>query len=418
MLYNSEINTIKISNKFTEYREQIPYDVKIINIDEIACNNLDYSEKCNGSKETLLCIKCKKGYQLINNECILPNCTIGDDEKCLSCKLISGKENECLECYEGYILPANILDKTKCSKCSIEGCKICDNISNNCIECKSNYRAITDINSGIIINCNLLCELGSEDKCLTCDMTKGKESLCSNCNEGYKLINGKCKKIENSFIGVCNVISTSDFTKIMRFKEQIISSLDFDMYINGVKVQVITKFGTTLNYYRLYDFVYKFPSLGKYQVKIVFNKTITSMNRLFENNNNLISIDFFETFDTSHVLDMEYMFSGCINLEHVNVSSFNTSLVGYMWNMFYGCKSLTSLNLSNFNTRNTFSLQSMFASSSKLSYIDISSFETPYLYIPYYIFDNIAANGTIIIGNKASKIKNYIPKGWNIIIKE
>ena len=151
MLYNSEINTIKISNKFTEYREQIPYDVKIINIDEIACNNLDYSEKCNGSKETLLCIKCKKGYQLINNECILPNCTIGDDEKCLSCKLISGKENECLECYEGYILPANILDKTKCSKCSIEGCKICDNISNNCIECKSNYRAIIDINSGLII---------------------------------------------------------------------------------------------------------------------------------------------------------------------------------------------------------------------------------------------------------------------------
>ena len=142
------------------------------------------------------------------------------------------------------------------------------------------------------------------------------------------------------------------------------------------------------------------------------------MYRLFENCDNLISIDFFETFDTSPVLDMNHMFSNCKNLEHVNVSSFNTSLVGNMWNMFYGCKSLTSLDLSNFNTRNAYCLQSMFDSSSKLSYIDISSFETPYLYIPEFIFDNIAPNGTIIIGKKASRIEYYIPKGWKKIIKE
>ena len=360
----------------------------------------------------------KKGYQLINNKCIIPNCSIEDKEKCLSCKMIPGYDKECLECNEGYYLLQNSKDKTKCSKCPIEGCKICDSVTNNCIECKNNYRTIIGVNSGLIISCNLLCEFGNGDKCLICDMTIGKESLCSSCNEGYKLINGKCKKIENSFIGIYNIISTSDFTRIMSFKEHIINSSDFDMYINGVKEQVITKPGGGLNYYYFYDFACKFPSLGKYQVKIVFNKTITSMYRLFENCDNLISIDFFETFDTSHVLDMNHMFSNCKNLEHVNVSSFNTSLVGNMWNMFYGCKSLTSLDLSNFNTRNAYCLQSMFDSSSKLSYIDISSFETPYLYIPEFIFDNIAPNGTIIIGKKASRIEYYIPKGWKKIIKE
>ena len=60
----------------------------------------------------------------------------------------------------------------------------------------------------------------------------------------------------------------------------------------------------------------------------------------------------------------------------------------------------------------------MFASSSKLSYIDISSFETPYLFFSSNIFDNISLNGTIIIGNKASEIKGYIPNGWTIIIKK
>ena len=226
MFYNCVINSIKISNKFIKCREQIPYDVKIINIDDIACNNLDNCEKCNGSKETLLCIKCKKGYQLINNKCILPNCTIGDDEKCLSCKMISGNDKECLECNGGYYLPASIQDKTKCSKCSIEGCKICDNTSNNCIECKNNYRSIIDINSGLIISCNLLCELGNGNKCLACDTTKGKESLCLSCNEGYKLINGKCKKIENSFIGIYNITSITSFTKILNYQILICMSME------------------------------------------------------------------------------------------------------------------------------------------------------------------------------------------------
>ena len=418
MFHNIQRNcVIKISNMFTKCLEQIPYDIKVINVDEIACKNFNNCEKCKGSKKNLLCIKCKKGYQLINNKCIMPNCTIGENEKCLSCKTISGNDKECLECNEGYYLPINLQDKTKCSKCPNENWKICDIFSNNCIKCKNNYRANIDIYSGLIKSCDLLCDLGEGDKCLTCEMKKGKESLCSSCNEGYKLINGKCKKIENSFIGIYNITSTSNPTKIMSFREKHINLSDFDMYINGSKVQARSKIGYKLNYYYIYDIIYQFPNLGKYEVKIIFNKTLTSMPKLFENCNNLVSVDFSETFVTSHVLDMEHLFSNCKNLEHLNISSFNTSLVGYMWNMFYGCKLLTSLNLSNFNTKNVFSLQSLFKSCSNLSYIDISSFETPYLYFYNGIFDNITSYGTIIINNNVYNIKSKIPKSWKIIIK-
>ena len=42
MFNNIERNCIiKISNKFTKCREQIPYDVKVINVDENNCKNYD-----------------------------------------------------------------------------------------------------------------------------------------------------------------------------------------------------------------------------------------------------------------------------------------------------------------------------------------------------------------------------------------
>ena len=53
------------------------------------------------------------------------------------------------------------------------------------------------------------------NKCLTCNEKIGYESQCGSCNEGNKLVNGKCKIIENSFIGIFNVSSIDNFTSIM-----------------------------------------------------------------------------------------------------------------------------------------------------------------------------------------------------------
>lgn len=360
--------TIKISNKFTKCREQIPYENIIVNEDDLACSRLDNCEKCSGSNDTLQCIKCKTGYQIINLTCIKPKCNLGENEKCSSCQNISDKEDECLECNEGYYLPSNILDKTKCSKCKIEGCKRCDNVSGKCQDCKYNYEPIIDENTGIITNCNLQCEIGLGDKCLACETEKGKEHKCSSCNIGYKLINGQCKKIENS-------------------------SWEDEDYIS-----------------------YVFPTIGNNEVKIIFNKTLTNMKYLFVGCYDLISIVFNEAFDTSHVLCMHYMFSSCDSLEHINISSFNTSLVGDMDGMFTGCDSLTSLDLSNFDTRNTFDMQCIFAYTEKLSYIDISSFDTTYLDYSGWMFEDLPENGTVIIGKKFNH-QSELPNTWKIITK-
>ena len=140
------------------------------------------------------------------------------------------------------------------------------------------------------------------------------------------------------------------------------------------------------------------------------------MQYLFVDCYDLISIEFNEAFDTSHVLCMYYMFDSCDSLEHINVSSFNTSLVGDMEGMFSNCESLTSLDLSNFDTKNVDYMQCIFSYSEKLSYLDISSFDLTYLAGGAWMFDELAENGTVIINNKFNR-RSSLPKGWKIIEK-
>ena len=121
--YFSKNCTIKISNKFTKCREQIRFDNTIINIDELSCNNINNCKSCIGSHETLICNECYLGFELKNGKCVEPKCILGENEKCEKCQDISGKENECLECNEGYYMPSNSLDRSKCTMCNIDGCK-------------------------------------------------------------------------------------------------------------------------------------------------------------------------------------------------------------------------------------------------------------------------------------------------------
>ena len=102
----------------------------------------------------------------------------------------------------------NATNKTKCEKCKMEGCGKCDNTG--CIYCKDNYFEI--LNSSFFVeSCVLACEFGKEDKCLTCVTSKRYPMdtriphKCSSCNAGYKLIDGQCKKIENSFIAIYKI---------------------------------------------------------------------------------------------------------------------------------------------------------------------------------------------------------------------
>ena len=360
---------IKISNKFTNCREFIPIELKVINVDEILCKNIEHCKECIGSKKNLSCAVCELGYYLKENKCILPNCIIGENEKCHNCNF--QKENECLSCNMGYYLPTNDKNKSICTKCKIEGCEICNSNTGNCEKCQSFYKPIKDEYISKIIFCKKLCEYGDGNKCASCD--EKQENKCLSCNSGFKLIkNGTCIKIDNSFIAVYNVTSSSENVRIFRYIAGIcfhfhpIELSDFEAFINGNKIEL--NFCNNNQY-----FCYKFQNIGFFEIKISIKKDLSTLSYFFYECEELVYVNF-NAFDTSNVLNAESMFEGCSSLQSVNMSSFNTSLISRLSYMFFDCYELTSIDLSNFDTRNVLSSEYMFTFNYKLNYVDISSF--------------------------------------------
>ena len=102
---------------------------------------------------------------------------------------------------------------------------------------------------------------------------------------------------------------------------------------------------------------------------------VTDMSHMFENCSSLTSLDLFQ-FNTSNVKDMASMFYGCSNLTNLNLSRFNTSKVTVMTNMFKLCYKLNLVDLSSFNTSNVTDMEGMFFSCSQLKNLNLSSFDT------------------------------------------
>ena len=80
--------------------------------------------------------------------------------------------------------------------------------------------------------------------------------------------------------------------------------------------------------------------------------------------------------DTGNVVDMRWMFEGCVSLEELELSSFDVSRVDDMERMFAGCSSLKELNLSSFDTGRVESMSGMFCGCSSLEYLDLTAFDT------------------------------------------
>lgn len=93
-----------------------------------------------------------------------------------------------------------------------------------------------------------------------------------------------------------------------------------------------------------------------------------------------------DNFDTSNVLEMDYMFMNCSNLTSLDLSKFITSKVTNMNNMFYGCSSLENLDLSDLVTDNLQTMNSMFASCNKLKSLILSNFNTSNVTDMYQLF--------------------------------
>ena len=102
---------------------------------------------------------------------------------------------------------------------------------------------------------------------------------------------------------------------------------------------------------------------------------VKNLSYMFRNCSGLTSLNL-NSFDTSNVEKMQYMFENCSSLNSLKIENFNTSNVKDMSSMFRGCSNLQSLDVSRFNTSNVTDMNNMFADCSKLKTLAVSQFDT------------------------------------------
>ena len=243
-----------------------------------------------------------------------------------------------------------------------------------------------------------VCEIGEEEKCLTCDENK----KCKTCKIGFKLVQGKCK--------------TDYFMKIIYFTKQKNDKIKIINDYSDVAYMFIEGKNIIPN-----DFNYQFKEEGYQTVYFQFNEQYYYKSRLFTNNKHiksvifsdfneyqigiqldsmfagcieLTSVDFsklsytYES-DTKYALarlGTRYMFDGCINLKIINIK--NLKAFGTTSYMFNNCKSLTSIDLSNFDISNIFYFDNMFTNCTSLQTINLKGFKLDMGYSIESMFKN------------------------------
>lgn len=167
-----------------------------------------------------------------------------------------------------------------------------------------------------------------------------------------------------------------------------------------------------------------------FSFKITFHHPIDTMEKMFQNNNDLLEVDLshlnthnlkslantfsncqnletakFANLDSSNVESMESTFEGCSKLTGLNLSSLNTSKVTSMKSMFKDCDSIIFLNLSNFNMNNVQDTSNMFYGCSNLKGLDLSSFNN---------IDNLFDPSSSLLSYLKIKINPNISNSLNI----
>ena len=153
--------------------------------DDFKCKkcSIENCEKCYGNSKSNTCTKCFDDFMPFyeNNIMVLcdPFCQEGIKEKCFNCDKI---KNQCSSCNIGYYLPEDDSSKKICKKCTIENCEKCyGNLDYNiCENCISSYFPVYEENK--IKKCEIMCETGENEKCLECDKTINR---CSICNKNW-----------------------------------------------------------------------------------------------------------------------------------------------------------------------------------------------------------------------------------------
>ena len=98
------------------------------------------------------------------------------------------------------------------------------------------------------------------------------------------------------------------------------------------------------------------------------------MSLMFSGCSQLETIDL-SNFNTQKVRTMSQLFNNCSSLISLDLNYFNTTNVGDMSYIFRGCSKLENITF-NFNTINALNMNYMFADCTQLKNLDLSTFNT------------------------------------------
>ena len=232
----------------------------------------------------------------------------------------------------------------------------------------SRVRYMTNMFSGCI---NLKeINFGSSKVSIVLDM----ESIFYDCNalQSLDLSNfdtSQVSTMKNLFYG-CSSITTLDLSN---FNTQKLINAG-GMFSNCSSLNYLNwpNFDTSLvtNTARMFNGCSSLISLDLSNLK---TQNDINMEYMFNDCTSLAYLTFSKNFITNPVKNMSHMFSGCIKLETLNLSSFMTASVMDMESMFENCEKLLYLDLSNFNTAIVYNMKKMFYGCSSLIYLNLYS---------------------------------------------
>ena len=280
----------------------------------------------------------------------------------------------------------------------------------DCGSCNDGYKLV----EGKCIEENN-CIIGSGDKCLTC---KGKR--CGSCNFGYKLADGKCIEEVNCIIGEedkcltckgkicgsCNegyilinghcILDSYSFKAVYETKSENETVTLINYLYKGfiIKIEIDKEKISEPNN------IYTFNATGEHIVYILFDFTELMSLKLFSGITNLKSITFYKQFNNTRNVKYLYdLFYDCTSLESVDMSNFNFENIENMEGMFCFCESLKTIKFPNSTTPNLKSMSYMFWGCSSLTSIDLSYFNTENVEKMYGTFFNCISLTSIDLTN-------------------
>ena len=197
----------------------------------------------------------------------------------------------------------------------------------------------------------------------TSDITSMKAMFfgCHNLKELKGLNNFNTSKVKNmSFM--FKSCSELEYLDLSNFDTSNVRDMKFMFYgCNKLKqIKGLNNFNTN-NVKNMYSMFKKCKSLESIDLSIFKLLNVFNMAKMFSNCSNLKTINGINKLITENVMLMNSMFEACLKLQYLDLSNFDTSKVIDMKAMFSGCNKLKKIEgLDNFNTASVENMDEMF----------------------------------------------------------